>query len=314
MYGANVGQMGWLSRPATVNQAVCGLVIDETKAHWRFVFYALQLTRGELVVQAQGAAQQNLNQDLIRQFRLPSPPPAAQRRIAAVLGDYDDLIDNNLRRIQLLEGMARAIYREWFVHFRFPGHEGIAMVDSPLGPIPEGWEVKRLGDALELEYGKALKEADRLDGSVPVFGSSGVVGHHNAALVQGPGLIVGRKGNVGSLHWSDQGFWPIDTVYFVRSRLPLRFLYFDLQGKNFINNDAAVPGLSRRQAYTLEMVVPPAPILESFRSLADVLGECASALSRQVEVLGATRDLLLPRLMSGELTLPEAEKAVPAGL
>jgi len=84
------------------------------------------------------------------------------------------------------------------------------MVDSPLGQIPEAWEVKRLGDVMELAYGKGLKTHDRKGGPVPVFGSSGVVGYHDDSLVEGPGIIVGRKGNVGSIHWSDADFFPID--------------------------------------------------------------------------------------------------------
>ena len=145
MYGANVGQLGWLRRPATVNQAICGLVFDEKKADWRYAFYSLLLNRGDLTVQAQGAAQQNLNQDLIRQFELPLPPLPTQRRIAGILSAYDDLIENNQRRIRILEDMARSLYREWFVHFLYPGHESVPLIDSSLGPIPQGWEVKTLG-------------------------------------------------------------------------------------------------------------------------------------------------------------------------
>ena len=83
MYGANVGQLGWLRVPATVNQAICGLVLDDQRADWRFVFYELLQHRGDLTVQAHGAAQQNLNQDLIRQFSIRLPPLPQQRRIAA---------------------------------------------------------------------------------------------------------------------------------------------------------------------------------------------------------------------------------------
>ena len=145
MYGANVGQLGWLRVPATVNQAICGLVLDDQRADWRFVFYELLQHRVDLTVQAHGAAQQNLNQDLIRQFSIRLPPLPQQRRIAGILSAYDDLIENNQRRIQILETMARALYREWFVEFRFPGHEKIPRVASPLGDIPQGWEARTLG-------------------------------------------------------------------------------------------------------------------------------------------------------------------------
>ena len=146
MYGANVGQLAILKEPATVNQAICALCVDPQKADHRYVFYALMATRHDLIVQAAGAAQQNLNQGLIRNFKIPVYSLDVQRSIVSVLGAFDDLIENNRRRIEILEEMARLLYREWFVHFRFPGHEDVGLVDSELGPIPEGWEMLPLGD------------------------------------------------------------------------------------------------------------------------------------------------------------------------
>jgi type I restriction enzyme S subunit len=252
-----------------------------------------------------GSAQQSLNRNFVypvpvRKFALP-----VQRRIAGILSAYDELMENSQRRIRPLEAMARALYREWFVHFRFPGHEKLPRVASPLGDIPQGWEVKKLGEILELNYGRALKQEDRSGGVVPVFGSSGIVGQHDAALVKGPGIIVGRKGNVGSVFWCAEDFYVIDTAYFVTSALPLRFLFYVLPTLNFLNSDAAVPGLSRNQAYTLEILVPPASLLEKFCALADTFERQAATLQRQIQNLRRTRDLLLPRLLSGQVNLKE---------
>ena len=239
----------------------------------------------------------------LKEAEIPAPPLPVQRRIAGILSAYDELMENSQRRIRLLEAMARALYREWFVHFRFPGHEKHPRVASPLGDIPQGWEVKKLGDVLELNYGKALKQEDRSGGAVPVFGSSGIVGQHDTALVKGPGIIVGRKGNVGSVFWCAEDFYVIDTAYFVTSSLPLRFLFYVLPTLNFLNSDAAVPGLSRNQAYTLEILVPPAALLKKFCALADTFERQASTLHRKIQNLRRTRDLLLPRLLSGQVEL-----------
>ena len=95
---------------------------------------------------ASGSAQPQLPIVDLKEIEIPCPPLPTQRKIAAILSAYDDLIENNTRRIRILEAMAQAIYREWFVNFRYPGHEGVRLVESPLGPIPEGWEVKKLGD------------------------------------------------------------------------------------------------------------------------------------------------------------------------
>lgn len=307
MYGATVGQLAILKVPATVNQAICGLSVDPEIADYRYVFYALMATRHDLTVQAAGAAQQNLNQGLIRDFEIPIFPLGTQRCIARVLGGLDDLIENNRRRIQILDEMARLIYREWFVHFRFPGHEGVEVVDSDLGPIPEHWSVGRLSDVLELAYGKALKAEVRRNGPAAVYGSGGIVGWHNEALVQGPGIVVGRKGNVGAVYWSDVDFYPIDTTYFVKTRLPFSYVYHQLQTLEFIDSHAAVPGLSRDQAYGLKVLIPTSEVLAKFDEVVTPTYGLRRNLLAQNNVLSQARDLLLPRLISGELNVSDLD-------
>jgi type I restriction enzyme S subunit len=274
---------------------------DPNRLTNRFLFYALHPKLSEFRSISTGAATKFLTLTILNETQIQLPPLPVQRRIAGILSAYDDLIENNQRRIK----MARSLYREWFVNFRFPGHEKVPLVDSPLGPIPKGWEVKKLGDVLDLNYGKALKNEERRDGEFPVFGSSGIVGYHDAYLVNGPGIIVGRKGNVGSVFWSDEAFFVIDTAYFVTSSLPLRFLFYALPTLNFINSDAAVPGLSRNQAYTLETLVPPATLLGRFCEVADTFERQVLILQRKVQTLRRTRDLLLPRLLSGRLELTQ---------
>jgi len=246
----------------------------------------------------------------IGDFKIPLPPPPIQQKIAAILSAYDDLIENNHRRIALLEKMAEEIYREWFVRLRFPGHDKVKVIKG----VPDGWEIKKLGEILELCYGKALKDDDRVPGEFHVYGSSGVVGTHNEALVKTPGLIVGRKGNVGSVYWSERGFFPIDTVYFVKSELPNSFLYFLLRSMNFINNDAAVPGLNRSQAYSNLFFLPPVQLIKKYEEVADTQFEMKRFLTRQNEYLTLMRDRLLPRLISGKLSVENLDIQFPPGM
>lgn len=243
----------------------------------------------------------------LRSFPIKIPPIPIQNKIAAILSAYDDLIENNTRRIRVLEAMAQAIYREWFVEFRYPGHEGARLTESPLGPIPEGWEVRKFGEVIELAYGKSLTSENRKEGAYPVFGSAGIVGSHNEYLVNAPGIVVGRKGNVGSVYWTFENFYPIDTVFYVKSALPLYYVYFDLQRQNFINNDAAVPGLSRNQAYLLPMLIPPHELLEKFQEIIAPLFEHPYILRKKNDNLRQQRDMLLPRLISGELEIENLE-------
>lgn len=284
---------------------------DVVDTRWLHYYFFGQDWRATIAANTlSGATVERIPLGKFPDFPLSLPPMDEQRRIASILSAYDDLIENNTRRIAILEEMDRRIYEEWFVHFRFPGHEGLRMVESALGPVPEGWELTKLEDAVELNYGKALKSEDRVPGPYPVYGSSGVVGSHSEFMVDAPGIIVGRKGNVGSVHWCDVPFFPIDTVYYVRTALPLHYVYFNLLRQNFINNDAAVPGLNRNQAYALPFVVPDSAVLKLFVDVVSPLFTMLRVLRDKNANLRVQRDLLLPKLISGEIdvsTLPEPE-------
>jgi len=225
------------------------------------------------------------------------PPLPTQHRIADILSAYDDAIENNRRRIKLLEDAARHLYEEWFVRLRFPGHERVRIKDG----VPEGWESRTLGTHAGLHYGKGLRKDDRVEGPFPVYGSSGIVGTHDEALVKGPVIIVGRKGTVGSVIWSQGDCWPIDTVYFIPPEKSTLYLYHNLQYQNFISTDVAVPGLNRSYAHSLPVLVPPPTLESEFESFAgDAYGQI-NALRRTNTALRRSRDLLLPQLMSGEI-------------
>ena len=277
---------------------------DEEKVDARFLTYRLlahdiqHWMRGV----ANGATVPHLNMADIRALPLPTLPPLlVQSEVGAILSAFDDLIENNQRRIEILEESVRLVYQEWFVHSRFPGHDSAGPVDSDLGLLPEGWKITQLGDILELAYGKALRADNRREGPIKVYGSGGHVGWHDESLVVGPGIVVGRKGNVGSVYWSDGDFFPIDTTYYVISELPLRFLDQLLRTLEFIDSHAAVPGLSREHAYRLRIVQPAADLVAQYESMVQPMYDLRRNLSHQNVTLRRVRDLLLPRLVSGAL-------------
>jgi type I restriction enzyme S subunit len=177
------------------------------------------------------------------------------------------------------------------------------------GYVPLGWGVKRLDDILELAYGKSLKKTDRKDGKIPVYGSGGVNGYHNDYLVQGPGIIIGRKGTVGSIYWEDQNFFPIDTVFYVKPNqgIPLEycFLLLETLGLQDMNTDAAVPGLNRNNVYRLEFCKPEKNILKTFAKIVYDFQMKKNSLNKNITELTTLRDTLLPKLISGELRIPE---------
>lgn len=295
--GRTITTLSILGSESATNQACAAMIANPEVCDYRFLFQALRLHRHKLLSLVVAGAQRNLSLGIVKRFAFPVPDLPTQQRIAGILSAYDDLIENNRRRIGLLEQAARLLYREWFVHLRFPGHETTKIVDG----LPEGWEKTTLGKHCPLIYGKALKAETRIDGPFDVYGSSGIVGTHNKALTTGPAIIVGRKGNVGSVYWARRGFWPIDTVYFVDPANSDFFTFFALQNIAFQNTDVAVPGLNRDYAHTREIKLPPKELIQSFNDRATVFLRQAELLSLQNDALTRARDLLLPRLMDGRI-------------
>ena len=266
-----------------------------------FYRYFFNSPAGQVLIRsvARGAAQQNINISNVELLNVPHPVKREQEEIIRVLSAYEDLIENNRKRIALLEEAARLLYREWFVHFRFPGHEHVKIIDG----IPQGWELRTVGEIAELRYGKALKKENRIKGAFPVYGSSGIVGHHRAALVDGPAIVVGRKGNVGSIYWSPISFWPIDTVYFIPREHVDFWLYLALPSAGFQNTDAGVPGLNRDFAYSRRLTSPPARLRRLFNEAVEAVFVQRTTLENFNQKLAQGRDLLLPRLMNGEIVV-----------
>lgn len=246
-----------------------------------------------------GGTRKALTKEMIQRFEVPRPSRSAQAHIADTLSAYDDHIENNRRRMALLEDAARQLYREWFVRLRFPGCEHTRVANG----VPEGWERRTLGEYVTLRYGRALKSEERAEGSVPVYGSSGIVGLHDKPLVNAPGIVVGRKGNVGSVFWCASDYWPIDTVFYVDSEASDLWLFYAFRHMHFMSTDVAVPGLNRDFAYSRPLVVPARGILREFLDAVEPMHEQIAKLGEMNERLRAARDLLLPRLMSGEIAV-----------
>lgn len=274
------------------------LELDDSKVNKKYLCYLLNRESLKDKLNS-GAAQAQITIDSLSKYRIQLPELGQQIKTAEFIETYDDLIENNRRRIKLLEESARLLYQEWFVHLRFPGHEQVKITDG----VPEGWNKKPLKQVATLNYGKALKAEVRVPGLFPVYGSSGEVGSHEKPLVKGPGIVVGRKGNVGSIYWVNTDFYPIDTVYFVSAEESSLFLYHALKNVQFINTDVAVPGLNRDMAYSREILIPDGKNYHRFMSEVQPIQEQVNKLQDYNNKLAQARDLLLPKLMNGELTV-----------
>lgn len=246
------------------------------------------------------------------------PPMPIQRRIASVLSAYDDFIENNTRRIKILEDMAQTLYQEWFVHFRFSGHENVPMVESPLGPIPQEWEVKKLGEMCDVLMGQSPKSefynetgeglpfhqgvtdfgqrfpTDRVYCTIQkriaevgdiLFSVRAPVGRINVAnkkIVIGRGLSAIRSKN------GDQAF--------ILQQLKDRFQEEDTMGSGTIYN-----AITKADLLGIQLLKPAKSIVAKFEEAAQPISLELANLTMKNANLRQTRDILLPKLISGEI-------------
>ncbi len=267
--------------------------------------------RAELFSQSGGTAQQVINLYNLKLVRIPLPPVAVQQRIADILSAYDDLIENNTRRIAILEEMARRLFdAEAALCYLVAGQE--ALRDA----LPDGWGLHDLGDVLTLQRGFDLPVSDRTPGDVPVFAATGHHGTHNEAKVSAPGIVTGRSGTIGTVNFVDQDFWPLNTTLWVKDfkRVGPRFAYcllscLDLKGQA---SGAAVPTLNRNDVHRLKVALPPADTVQAVEERLEPIFALIQSLQRASENLRAARDLLLPKLISGEIDVSRA--ALPQDL
>ena len=316
--------------PARVNQHVAIIRPDPTKLSPQFLRYFLVCPEVQMMLLSwagSGGTRNALTKGMIEYFDVRAPKDVnEQRAIAHILGTLDDKIELNRRMNETLEAIARALFKDWFVDFG-PTRAKIEGRNPYLAPEiwdlfpdkldedgkPEGWEDGKVEDYLELAYGKSLPAKSRRPGGVAVYGSGGLTGFHNEALIKGPAVIVGRKGTVGSLYWEDRPVFPIVTVFYVvPKRASLSFCYQLLlsQPLAHMNTDAAVPGLNRNNAYRLEFPWPGSRLTNVFESFASPLWKKRTANLREIDTLSLGRDLLLPKLMSGEVRVGDAGKIV----
>jgi type I restriction enzyme S subunit len=260
--------------------------------------------QGKLLAGETGATAKHVNMRDIRRLELSGLPNLqAQKMAGELLSAYDDLIENNRRRIVLLEESARLLYREWFVRLRFPGYEHTHIVDG----VPQGWDRLSFEEALVLQRGFDLPAQARQDGLIPIYGSTGINGYHDKAKVDGPGVVTGRSGTLGEVHYVSEDFWPLNTALWVkefRRVTPLfaLFLMSEMDLKQY-NGGVSVPTLDRKIVHKVEVLIPPKSLLTAFDEFASDAFSQIKNLTLQNQKLRAARDLLLPRLMSGEIAV-----------
>jgi type I restriction enzyme S subunit len=309
---------------------------DEQTADRRFLYYLFNWTpvREQIRGSATGTKVRHTAPSRIADVEVEVPPLPTQRRIASILTAYDELIENNQRRIRILEAMARALYREWFVDFRFPGHETHPRIASPLGDIPEGWEVRPVSDSFETSGGgtPSRSSAEYWEGgTIQWFSPSDLTGagtmfmedsrdhiteqglqRSSARLLPPRSVMLTSRATIGAIAinvhaaCTNQGF----ISCLPNERVPLYFLFQWLTENvptfQRMASGATFKEISRGVFRRIDFLQPPEDLVYHFERIAMPLANQTLAFQRQVTNLRRTRDLLLPRHLTGQIEVKAA--------
>lgn len=295
----------------------------------QFLYYRLQYP--SLWELRTGSAQAQITINHLERYETEIPKPSTQLKIASILSAYDTLIENNTRRIAILEEMAQAIYREWFVNYRFPGHENAKLVDSSLGQLPEGWQVMTLGkvasvNSLGIKKGNEPEHINYID--IKSVSTGRIDETRSIPFSEAPSRAR-RVVRHGDTIWSTvrpnlKAYSiildpPEDSVastgfaVLTPNTVPFSFLYFATTTEEFttylVNHatGSAYPAVNTKDFENAELVVPPKPLIEKFHKLAGEILIQANRLLRKNGNLRETRDLLLPKLISGKLDVEDLD-------
>jgi type I restriction enzyme, S subunit len=331
--GANTGESAILGFRACFPDSVIAFIADDSKSDVRFVKYYLDTIIPDIRAITRGATQDNLSVDKLLSFDFLVPPLPTQRKIASILSAYDDLIENNTRRIAILEEMAQSIYREWFVNFRFPGFEDVKLVDSPLGMIPEGWECSQVSEVFEtFGGGTPSKKVEEYwdDGDITWFAPSDLTKSGNmyssssgtcitesglkkssAKLFPAYSVMLTSRATIGVLSintipaCTNQGF--ITCIPNERVSALQLFFWLREQTAKILNfaTGATFKEITKGNFRKFSYLVPPPDVSEQFNELAAPIGRNIETLICKQDNLRTTRDLLLPKLISGKLDVED---------
>jgi len=303
--------------------------IDPSKANPFFYYYYFISPKGiaktqSLVMQVAAAG---IRASELARLDVDYPSKKTQDKIVTLLEKYDDLIDNNNRRIQLLESMAKLIYNEWFVKFKFPDYKKVKMIDSgtELGDIPNGWEIKSAYDVAAITFGHPFKSnkfcnddslkpivriRDIISNSTSTYSNEEVDEKYEIHLGD---MLIGMDGIFHICKWSNKTAYLNQRVARLRpiNDVSKYFLYLSIKPRIERLNDVivgtTVQHLSQRDFQKMMILVPPKNLMDSFRQVADSIYENGVKLKQKNQNLITTRNLLLPRLMSGEIDVSKLD-------
>ena len=306
MYGQGdtAGRVAINKIPLTTNQACCNLTIDESKADYELIYYQLCTLYNKMVSLKAGAAQPNLNAQIIKNLEVKLPSLLIQHRIATILSRYDSLIENYQKQIKLLEEAAQRLYREWFVDLRFPGHETTRIADG----VPEGWGKKKVGDVTPIKTGKKDANYGTDDGAFPFFTCAQEPIKAPSFSFDTSAVILAGNGDFNVKLYRGK-FEAYQRTYVLEptNEKMLYLLYFCIsENMNRLATGASgstIKFLTKGMIESLVINEPSILVLDSFNQKIEPIRTQKENLQYQIRLLTEARDRLLPKLVGGEIAI-----------
>ncbi|MEE1143516.1 MAG: restriction endonuclease subunit S [Bacteroidales bacterium] len=258
--------------------------IDSTKVFPKFLYY--QMTLIDLEILNVGSAVPSLTISVINDIPISFPSLSEQKRIASILSSLDDKIDLLHRENKTLEAMAETLFRQWFIE-----------------EAKEDWKEGKLGDLIDVKYGKDHKKL--LDGKIPVLGSGGIMRYADTSLYDKESVLIPRKGSLNNVMYINEPFWTVDTMFYTEMRQlnVAKFVYHFMKNQDLANMNvgSAVPSMTVEVLNNIPIDIPPQNIFDKFEGAVSLLYSKKEHNNKQIQTLTQTRNGLLPKLMSGEI-------------
>ena len=326
MYGATVGKLGILGIDASTNQA-CATFIPNENSDIKFLYYILLRNRQRIISEATGSAQQNLSIERIRNFEFNFPSLPTQKKIAEILSAYDSKIENNSKIIKNLEATAQTIFNEWFINFRFPGHEKTKTVESEMGEIPDGWEVKSLDDLCDISIGRtpprqeqewfSKNPKDVKWISIKDLGVGGIfisktdeyltkeaVERFNVPVIPGGTLVVSFKLTMGKVAITTEDMLSNEAIAHLKikknTHIFLEYLYLVMKVYNYDSlgsTSSIATAVNSKTIKNIKIIVPEREILGEFIKKVKPLFEMMNVMQNESMNLKQSRDQLLAKFI-----------------
>lgn len=275
--------------------------INEDLAFPKFLYYKLKIL--DLSNLDEGSAIPSLTTKTLNQIDISLPFLETQKKIANILSKYDDLIENNLKRIELLEEAAQRLYKEWFIDLRFPEYEKVKIENG----IPEGWEKKKIKEIYEISSGKRpkIKLIEKTkEAQIPIIGASGIIAYTNEYLLNENTLTIGRVGTLGVVQRFDEPIWASDNTLLFKGKMNNYIEQFlNKVPYQSLNRGSSQPLITQGDMGNLEILDPSIEIIMKFENISGKFYSMKKTLQIQNQKLTEARDRLLPKLMKGEIEI-----------